>query len=29
MWGLASELVRSKPEMIVAFNTTAALPAKQ
>jgi putative ABC transport system substrate-binding protein len=26
---LASELVRSKPDIIIAFSTTAALPAKQ
>ena len=27
--GLAAELVRRKPDIIVAFSTTAALPAKQ
>ena len=27
--GLAAELVRRKPDLIVAFSTTAALPAKQ
>jgi putative ABC transport system substrate-binding protein len=27
--GLASELVKSKPDIIIAFSTTAALPAKQ